>query len=488
VSTVHPDHERPPARAGRVAALDPEGRSLAIARIALVGVGVAFFLGQLWLLPLDRPPLWDEAVYLSQLTPGMPALYFEPWHARGITVLLAPAALLGAGVEQVRVYLIALTSAGTVAAFWPWHRRIGVGAPIGAALACSSWVALAWSSRAMPNAPAAILAVAAVGWTACRLQEGRRWQLLLASGLLALLALTRPTEAAVLGAALGIVVLLVRREAWRDLLPLAVGTLAGWLPWLVEMGLRFGGLGPAIRASGAGQHFATLPVGESLARYLAQTGGTEGTSSLAGALWWGAAIVLTVVALTAASRDLRLAGALAGLGALLLATEYVVFVTYHAPRFLLPAAFLASLGAGAGLARLLRGPPAARFGALALLALVLPWAVWQGGVVAATRPPPGVYVPQTVGTRIRELAGDSACVVVTPRAHPQVSWTARCAGLRHLGVPGDALLEHLGRGGTRVFVIQMRPSVPERSLLASLVPERYPREPRDWYLYVVPPA
>ena len=42
-----------------------------------------------------RPSGWDEAVYVSQVTPGMEAMFMAAWRARGITLLIAPVTLLG---------------------------------------------------------------------------------------------------------------------------------------------------------------------------------------------------------------------------------------------------------------------------------------------------------------------------------------------------------------------------------------------------------
>ena len=51
-------------------------------RLLLV-VGLAYVAVQLLLIPIARPPLWDESVYVSQVTPGSPAIEFLASRARG---------------------------------------------------------------------------------------------------------------------------------------------------------------------------------------------------------------------------------------------------------------------------------------------------------------------------------------------------------------------------------------------------------------------
>ena len=50
---------------------------------SLLVVGLAYVAVQLLPIPIARPPLWDESVYVSQVTPGSPAIEFLASRARG---------------------------------------------------------------------------------------------------------------------------------------------------------------------------------------------------------------------------------------------------------------------------------------------------------------------------------------------------------------------------------------------------------------------
>jgi hypothetical protein len=380
-----------------------------------------------------------------------------------------------------------LTAVGTVLAVRLWIPLLGLGAPIAAAFLGSSWITLSWSSRVMPNVPAAILAVAVVGAAAAWLQGGRRRDLLLAAILLAAMALVRPTEAVVVGIAIAGYVAIARRSVWRGLLVLAIGGALGVLPWLVEMSVRFGGVREALREAATGEHLDPGPIGESLVTYLSNAGGKTSTSLAGGALWWSAIAALALAGiLLRREPGLRLAASLAGIAALLLAAEYVILVPVQVPRFLVPGHALASAAAAAGVAGLLGAGRVRRAAGILALALFVPWAVWQGAILASSGPRVGSDMPQRVGGRIRELAAGEPCFVLTPRAYPQVAYAARCRGDRSAGPPDQATLDRLRRGGTHVFVILLRRVERPESPLVGLVPERFDRVDRgDWFLYDV---
>ncbi|HJQ72922.1 MAG TPA: hypothetical protein VJ887_05875, partial [Actinomycetota bacterium] len=61
----------------------PTDEEIALARRLLLVVGVGYLVVQLFAFSLDRPPSWDEAIYLSQVSPGAVALPFLPYRARG---------------------------------------------------------------------------------------------------------------------------------------------------------------------------------------------------------------------------------------------------------------------------------------------------------------------------------------------------------------------------------------------------------------------
>src|SRR2546427_752943 len=96
--------EEPAAQAE--AAAGPSAQEQTLARRFLLVVGAGYLLAQLVLFSYHRAPGWDESVYLSQVMPGAQAFFFAPSRARGIMLLIAPAARLGGTVGAVRLSLV----------------------------------------------------------------------------------------------------------------------------------------------------------------------------------------------------------------------------------------------------------------------------------------------------------------------------------------------------------------------------------------------
>jgi len=266
----------------------------------LVAVGVAYLVAQVALFSFSRPPGWDESVYLSQVMPGRD-LAFDAWRARGITLLIAPVTVLGGSVGQVRLFLMVASAIAVTTSFRVWIPLIGFAAPVAAVMFSFTWLALLNGSEVMPNLWAAILGLATTGLVARRLDDGRARHIVLAAATLAAMALTRPTEAAVLAGAIGLYVVVFRRTEWRLLAPLGVGLALGWLPWFIEMSIRFGGPVRALDEA-AVEHFAAASVSHNLFIHLAATGGKLAVDRvpLGGVIWWGLLVSLTIVAIAKA--------------------------------------------------------------------------------------------------------------------------------------------------------------------------------------------
>src|SRR5207244_1094845 len=124
------------------------------------------------------------------------------------------------------------------------------------ALFAGTWIALLYGSAVMPNLVTALCGVAATGYLARSVSENCRPRDGLKAGVaVALMALVRPPDAAVL-AVIAAIYLLVSRRMRRPWAVLAVGggLVGGSLPWLVEMWVRFGGPLEAIRAASGVSH------------------------------------------------------------------------------------------------------------------------------------------------------------------------------------------------------------------------------------------
>jgi hypothetical protein len=136
------------------------------------------------------------------------------------------------------------------------------------------------------------------------------------------------------------------------------GLVLGWSEWAIEAQASYGGffhrLAQANAVNTPGAHFSLLTQasavnGPTLCRPCSQA------VSVPHVLWWFAIPPLIAIGLYTARRTLRflplLTATVAGTG---LALEYVITVSYAAPRFLLPAYALLSLPVAAGILGLIR--------------------------------------------------------------------------------------------------------------------------------------
>ncbi len=252
----------------------PPDSEVAFARRLLLVVGLGYLAVQLIAFSLDRPPSWDEAIYLSQVAPGAEALPFVPSRARGITFLAIPVLQLGGSLGDLRLFLAVASAAALTAAFRMWARVIGLGAVAAAVLFAAAWPALLYGSELMPNLWVALVCVAATAVLARRLASGEgRYDELLAGGLVALAALLRPLDAVVLTAALVLVPIALRRGTISWTVHLVLGLAAGWAPWLVEMVGRFGSPAAAFSAAARLGHTGRWAVFENVRQYLALSDG-----------------------------------------------------------------------------------------------------------------------------------------------------------------------------------------------------------------------
>ena len=228
----------------------PRDEEIALARRLLLIVGIGYLVVQLFAFSLDRPPSWDEAIYLSQVSPGAVTLPFLPYRARGITFIALPVLQLGGSLPQLRLFLAVASAAALTASFRAWASIIGFGAVGAALLFVGVWPTLLYGSELMPNLWVALIGVAATAVLAPKdrawrrsLRRAARWRARRGGG-------PDPParcDRADLGTA---------RAPDRD--PTGDGRLdgpspprrrRGVAPWLVEMSIRFGSPGAAISAA-----------------------------------------------------------------------------------------------------------------------------------------------------------------------------------------------------------------------------------------------
>ena len=456
----------------------------------LVAVGVGFLVTQLFVAPPGRPSGWDEAVYVSQVTPGMEAMFMAAWRARGITLLIAPVTLLGGSLDAVHLYLTILSAVAVTLAFRVWIPLIGLAAAIGAFLFSFGWLALASGSAVMPNFSAAILGVAVAGLVLRRLEGAGMAFAIGAAVALGAMALVRPTEAVVAAGAIGLFVLIVRWTSWRLLLGMGAGLVAGWLPWILEMSIRFGGVSGALEAANSAGHLAVASVRDNIVAHLSFTYGREkppaGGPPFEGLLWWGMLVILSGLGLRRrVGAPARSAALLATLGAIAFAVEYLVLVPIVAARFLLPAYAFAAIAAAIGLTSLLRGGSVARAIGVVVLAAGIPWAIWQVRVAdrVTDRETRGGEIFEDAGLLLRDLAHGRACSFVSPGSYPQLHLVSGCVGnqLEPPPIPTAAQWDAIARG-EEVFMILPRVA-PADSPLSVLTPIRFEAPKRTWFIY-----
>lgn len=440
------------------------------ARRWLVVVGIAYAAFQLVAFDLRRPPSWDEAIYLSQVTPGTDAYHFVASRARGITILVAPFAATGS-LLAIRAGLAILAAIALAAAFLPWVPTAAAGAPAAAAFLASTWTALVYGSEVMPNLWVGLAGVAALGLVVRPSPAERaRREDVAAAGILLLAALFRPFDALLLGAPVALAAIVVGRRPLRSAAVLAAGVGGGCLPWFIEMVARYGDVGAALDQAIAVAHVAVPDPWARLVQYLATADGpTIGPVGDPGLPLPGILMVLGVATAAAAgvlaARRSRAASPLAAcLGvAAAFTAGYVGAVGGVAPRFLFPAAAAVAVPVGCGLVALWRH---ARHGALraALLVPFVVWPIWQGWIAVrlesgAARERAAV---RDVGRLIASRTDGDRCVVASVVGAPQVGFAAGCRGrsLVDVATVDDVLAEEAGRGVGTVFLVVGAPLAP----------------------------
>ncbi|MBA3738522.1 MAG: hypothetical protein H0W97_08120, partial [Actinobacteria bacterium] len=421
----------------------PRDSEITLARRLILLVGLANLAAQLLAFSFDRPPSWDEAIYLSQVTPGAEQLPFVPSRARGITFLALPVLQLGGSLSHLRLFLAVASAVALVGAFRMWVPVVGFGAVAAALFFAGAWPVLFYGSELMPNLWMALTAVAVTAVLARRLagREGRHDELL-AGGLVAVAALIRPLDAVVLTAALVLLPIAVRRATVSWALHLALGLVAGWAPWLVEMTARFGSPWAAFAAAARTGHAGRLSFFENARQYLALSDGpsigpvADPDVPLSGLLWFIGFGVLVVLGVRASSRRGLLPGVVVATATgVALATGYVALTDAQAPRFLLPALALLTIPAGFGLAVIVAGirgrdgsDPGRFAGRAAASILIIAWAVVQLGIAARVEADVADQraSAQRAGLEVRRLASGEPCHAYSEGSFPIVGFTAGC--------------------------------------------------------------
>ncbi|MFF3412670.1 hypothetical protein ACFYW8_42385 [Streptomyces sp. NPDC002742] len=349
---------KPPDRAARTSRRPGDLGLLAL-------VAGAFILAQLILVRPGMGLGWDETVYVSQVSPHVPAAFFSAPRARGVPLLVAPIASWSSSTVLLRVYLALLSGLGLFVALRVWRGLFPVRVlALAGALFATLWVTLFYGPQAMPNYWVAIGALVCVGCFLRARSGGRDRAALWGIGTsAALMAWMRPSDA--VWVTLPLLVLAVAVPRWRRARPLfalVAGLLAGAAEWIIEAYVSYGGLGQRLSdgsriQGGLGWNIAVGDQMRSLGgRALCRpcTGGMPNPAVLA---WWFVLPLIAVLGLVIAVRARRTAPTLLLLACATTAgIPYLLMIGYAAPRFLLPLYALVAIPVADALVHLVTVP------------------------------------------------------------------------------------------------------------------------------------
>jgi hypothetical protein len=294
----------------------------------------------------------------------------------------------------------------------------------------------------------------------------------------------------VLALALGVVAVLRGRFDGQLAAGLLAGLAAGWVPWLVEVSVRFGGPLEALRVAGEQSHVAAAGPLRALAQHLALTDGPPlgpdpGGISIASVAWWAGLGALVLLGIHRAPDDRRSSSTAAAVAGTLLVATYVLAIGGLAPRFLIPGIALLAIPAAEGVRAVVRSR---RVAAPLVLGLALAAsATWQVSttdrIERAARADREPF--RVVGLALAKAAGARPCAFGSTDGFPQIAFASGCRGV-HLSAIDDGTVRALRNAATSATFV----AAPERFLPASelgLEPVSSPVAAAvGWRLWVVP--
>lgn len=447
-------------------------------RTALALVGIGYFCLNVFFVGVHFGLSHDEVTYLSQVNPSVPNFDWSAWRAWGMPVLFAPIAVWSPGLGAVRLYASLLSSVGLVAAFWPWVRVLrSYAVPLAALLFSTGWIAVYYGNDVQPNLYVALGAVGVVGLFLRAVEDRDDRRLLVVLAFVAfLVALIRPSDGLLVAGPLGLACLVARPLRRPTLIvPLGVGVVLGWLPWIVEAFVKFGGPISRYRISNAHEAVGGLKLnidtGDIYLRLLdGPFYGYQQSFAAIGAIspvWVAFAVVfllLAMVGVVTARRQRQFpALAMACASAAMLVLFYVFLLRYGGTRFLLPILGLLSLPVAAALVwftqrRSRTIAVVAGFGVFALvssnigvqLSVANKW-------VSKDRPVREAFL--RMGVALRQYGVDKPCIVLGSMDPPPTAYWAGCqAGQQstEAGSLGQPLIDDVSQAlaqGNRVVVV-----------------------------------
>jgi hypothetical protein len=453
--------------------------------VILLVVVAAGYAGTQFAVGMHRVFLgWDEIVYVSQFSRTVPAGFMDASRGWGVPLLVAPVAALTTSVEAIRGYLLVLLAVGVCCAYLPWLRlRDSPAVPCAVLLLCGLWVAVFYGNAAMPNMLTALCAVAAVALFLQVTRAGSARPVMGLTVAAGVLSLTRPLDTVWL--ALPLLAACCLHGPWRRpaaALAVVAGVAIGWIPWVIEAHVRFGGLLPRLAEldlwHGGDLHVRLLRHLQSFSSGTIQCAAAEqscGPISLPAVFAWCALAALAALGLTAVRGTPHMAAMV--LTVIVAAANVVAQVSFSGqadPRSLLPTYALLVLPAAEGLHWLARRRHrATRILAPATVLLVVgSQLTLAGGLAADTRKARHQQVRQA--RAVIRLGVRPPCLIYGSNA-PQIAYLARCRyQRRYQGTPERGFRVVVVTRGTRA------PAVPAEWRHLRLLPGR------SWHAHLPP--
>lgn len=432
------------------------------------------------LVNLGLLPAYDEAVYLTQVTPGLTPQTWSASRSPGIAWLVSPITHSTDGVVAVRAWLLIVTLGLFALVLAIWSKRIGLGALVGGALFASAWMPASYAPLVFPNVLSALLVALMIGvWLL------RRTVAVFAVVPVALaVGLMRPLDAFVGLIGCGILTL-AQREHRRDparYIALALSGLAILLPFVAAAAGR-GGLRGQLQVAEA-----QIPAGWrwNLDEYVSMFDGPVQFPDPSPtidhrALTWvitllaifaGGAIVVVARRLIARRRD-RAPVLTLGLAGALLAAPYLFYIgqgTSVSLRYLTPGLLVLCIAAGSAVRHALHGP---RLGwgviglTVALVATLAPVEARYGDAIAERRRTDDLdYV--AISAVLRERTQGEPCALLSQWVEATFAVMTGCPAQRWHGRENIDWMLAQRNLGKRVVVVANARAIP--------------REMRGWHL------
>ncbi|MEV5754849.1 hypothetical protein AB0L00_44185 [Actinoallomurus sp. NPDC052308] len=441
---------------------------------------------------------WDEALYITQVSPRIPAAFFSAPRARGITYLIAPVVWVTGSVVVLRAYLAVVGAAAIVLAYTPWlavtSRRAVV--PLAALLFSGLWVTGYYVSEVIPNFWVAVGGVALAGWFARYVVTGGRGALVGVVLAGAVTTLMRPGDAFWIALPLSIAALAMRRRRRPVLIAAVLAGLAlGAAQWIAEAYLRYGGpLARLSRSSAIEGGIAWHPRG--LLYELSAVNGPllcrpcgVGVQRPGLTLWWAAVPLLAAGGLVLAARA-RAVGpvAVAAACGVSAAVPYLLLLGYAAPRFLLPAYALLALPVAECLTRLPAAVPRLRRPLAGLIVMAVLAQLGSQGMALSRQVRENAAERRTYvrgAAALERLGLRRPCLLSGPRSVPVAFYlgcgTGEIGGVLASTTPAR-LLETARREPTGI----LSPGTPPPGYAATWVAHPLSGLGRHWRVYLPP--